>query len=255
MTLRYDGLTAEELSRRLGLRRVVLLEAADSTMDAAHALAAEAAGRVPGTLVLTDRQQRGRGRQGRAWFSRPGESVTMTLLAAPTDPESMRVLSLRVGLEVAHALEPLAREPVWLKWPNDLMRSSVGPKVGGILVETRWRGDAAEWAAIGVGLNLADPGIALGGAFEAVTDRLAVLAALVGAVERAALAKGPLSTDELRAYHVRDWLRGRRLIGPVRGTVEGIDATGALIVMGPVKNATVTAGSPVLEEDSYAAGV
>ena len=60
---RYDGMAADELARLLGVPRVIVFERVGSTMDVAHALAAE--GAPAGTLVLADAQTQGRGRQGR----------------------------------------------------------------------------------------------------------------------------------------------------------------------------------------------
>src|SRR5262249_48139630 len=116
--VRYDGKTASELASLLGLPRVELLSRVSSTQDVAHELAAADA--PAGTLVLADEQTSGRGRQGRAWTSEPGAGIWLTLIERPTDPASADVLSLRVGLALARALDRFTAEPVRLKWPNDV---------------------------------------------------------------------------------------------------------------------------------------
>ena len=122
----------------LGLARLVHEREVASTMDVAHALAAE--GAPAGVLVVADRQLRGRGRGGRPWESADGAGVWMTLLERPDDPRVIGVLALRLGLAMAEALAPFVDAPISLKWPNDLY---VGHgKLAGILVEARWRESA-----------------------------------------------------------------------------------------------------------------
>jgi BirA family biotin operon repressor/biotin-[acetyl-CoA-carboxylase] ligase len=67
----------------------------------------------------------------------------------------LELLSVRVGLAVARALDPHVPTPVRLKWPNDLMLG--GRKLGGILCEARWQGAVLGWIAVGVGLNVRNP--------------------------------------------------------------------------------------------------
>ncbi len=200
-----------------------------STMDVAHALGAD--GAPAGTLVLADAQTGGRGRAGRRWLSRPGAGVWLTLLERPADASALDVLSLRLGLRAAQALEPLADGAVQVKWPNDLQVAR--RKLAGLLVEARWRDAHPEWVAIGVGVNLVSPpempeatGLRTG------TTRDAVLTRLVPALRAAAAVRGPLAADELAEYAARDALAGRRALAPVAGVVQGILATGELRVLG-----------------------
>ena len=62
---------------------------------------------------------------------------------------------MRVGLAAAEALDRFASEPIRLKWPNDLYVDQ--GKVAGVLVEARWREQAVEWVAIGLGVNVKAP--------------------------------------------------------------------------------------------------
>ena len=146
----WDGLSAEDLARRCGVPRVKLLRETDSTLDVAHALASQ--GAPEGTLVVADYQTAGRGRFGRVWSSRPGLGVWCTVIERPNDPEALDVLSIRVGLRAAQALDALAGERVGVKWPNDLVLAA--GKVGGILSEARWTGASLAWVAVGVGVGV-----------------------------------------------------------------------------------------------------
>lgn len=217
---------ASTLASALDLPRVVWLADVPSTMDIADRLARD--GAPGGTLVLADAQSRGRGRSGKSWASRPGAGVWMTLIERPLDASGLDVLSLRVGMRAARALDRFASAPVMLKWPNDLLLPT--GKVGGILVEARWREQRPEWVAIGIGINLVDPMVPGGASLGTGVARDAVLGELVPAIRSAAAARGPLSASELEAYATRDWARGRKVVAPQQGSVAGITADGAVLI-------------------------
>jgi len=244
--IRYDGADAAALRDRLALPRVELLEHVSSTMDVAHDLAA--AGAPAGTLVLADRQTAGRGRAGRRWASASGAGIWLTLVERPSDLAALDVLSLRLGLHAARALDPWAGEPLRLKWPNDLYLAA--GKLGGILVETRWRGARPDWVAVGIGINVRPPDDLPAAALRPGADRGAVLGALVPALRAAAAARGPLGAAELAAWNARDLALGRPCRAPASGVVAGIDARGALIVHTAAGDVACRSGSLVFQEDA-----
>lgn len=196
-------------------------------MDDAHGLAALDA--PAGTLVLTDRQTSGRGRNGRQWASAAGQGIWMTIIERPDDSRAVDVLSIRLGLRAARALDRFAASPVRLKWPNDLL---VGDgKLAGILVEARWRGERVDWVAIGIGVNVREPsGVASTAALGDGVERVYVLAELVPAMRAAAAARGALTASELDEFATRDYAAGRACIDPVPGEVRGISPAGELLV-------------------------
>ena len=223
---RFDGWSAADLAARCQLPRVVLPDSVESTMDVGHALAAE--GTPAGTLVLTDRQTMGRGRNGRAWTSAPGDSLTLTLIERPSDHHAVAVLSLRLGITLASCLQPFAAGPLSLKWPNDIVEN--GGKLLGILVEARWRELQPDWVAIGIGLNVRRPVLQGAVGLAEGAPRVEILAALVSAMRQAAALSGELTAEEQEAFAARDCARGRRIVEPVRGMVAGIAPNGALLV-------------------------
>lgn len=242
----YDGRTAEELAALLSLPQVHVFDAVESTMDVAHALAAD--GAPAGTVVLADEQRAGRGRAGRRWVAPPGSGIWLTLVERPNDPRALEVLSLRAGIRAARALERFAGAPVGLKWPNDLYLAA--GKLGGILVEARWRDGLPDWAAIGIGINVRPPpAVAPASALGARVSRLEVLGELVPALRAAAAARGGLTPAELAAFAARDIAAGRPCAAPRAGRVAGIDADGALLVVTPAGVERCREGSLVLEDD------
>jgi len=92
--------------------------------------------------VIANEQTAGRGRGGKSWQSSPGAGLWLTLIERPADTSGLGVLSLRVGLAAAEALDRFAPEPIRLKWPNDLYIDR--SKLAGILVEARWREQSVE---------------------------------------------------------------------------------------------------------------
>ncbi len=222
-----------------------LLESTTSTLDVAHRIAGQ--GAPAGTLVIADEQTAGRGRGGKSWQSSPGAGLWLALIERPVDTSGLGVLSLRVGLAAAEALDRFASEPIRLKWPNDLYIEN--GKLGGILVEARWRESSVEWVAIGLGVNVKAPSsIETAAGLEPGTDRLDVLGELVPAIRAAAGASGPLGADEMEEFNARDLARGRICVEPARGRVAGITPAGELLVALADSVAPFRSGSLVLQE-------
>jgi BirA family transcriptional regulator, biotin operon repressor / biotin---[acetyl-CoA-carboxylase] ligase len=242
--VKYDGATADALAQELSLPRVVVLQEVPSTMDVVTAAASE--GAPAGTLVIADTQLAGRGRAGRRWESTSGDGLWMTLLERVNDARALEVLSLRIGLRAARALDRFASGPIGLKWPNDLLLPA--GKLGGILLETRWHGERPEWTAIGIGINVRHVAWPGGAALGPQVSRREVLAELVPAIRAAASARGHLNDAELAEFSTRDIAVGRRCLEPVTGIVTGIGPDGALMIETMDGAKRVVEGSLVLEE-------
>jgi len=232
--VRYEGLEAAALARRWGLPKCEVYDRVTSTLDVLHERAAE--GAPVGTTILADEQVAGRGRHGRRWHSPAGRGIWLGYLMRPGEPAAVPLLSVRVGLAIAAALDGLGAQ-LALKWPNDLILAD--RKLGGILCEARWHGPRPTWVAVGVGLNvhgplpddLRDTAVAVDEVCPGA-DRLSVLDRLVPGL--AGVPEAPhLDEAELGAYARRDWLRGRSLRQPTTGQAAGIDADGALLVERP----------------------
>jgi BirA family biotin operon repressor/biotin-[acetyl-CoA-carboxylase] ligase len=243
---RYDGRDVDALASRLGVPTIVAFQEVGSTLDVAHELAA--AGAAAGTLVVADAQTSGRGRMGRSWKSDAGAGVWLTLIERPRDVVALDVLSLRIGLALAPVLDVFAATPVRLKWPNDLYLAS--GKLGGILVEARWRESLPEWVAIGVGINVRVPAGELRAAcLDSRVARGDVLSRIVPAMREASARPGPLDSSELAAFAATDAVAGRRCLEPVRGMIRGIDPSGGLAVDIGSGITVIRAGSLVLEDE------
>lgn len=216
------------LAAELGLARLDYHVRVTSTMDVAHALAEE--GAPSGTLVLASAQAAGRGRSGKSWLSAPDAGLWCTLVERPQDAGALDVLALRVGLELAAALDPLVSGPVQLKWPNDLQVAR--RKLAGVLIEVRWRGSRPDWVAIGVGINRQVPSeLADATAVREDVSRDDLLRAVAPALRRAAQRSGSLTPAECAQWDERDAAVGRHVISPADGIVTGITRSGGLRVL------------------------
>lgn len=240
----FAGIARSEIARRTGCAVVRVYDEIASTMDLAHELAQD--GAESGTLVVAEKQLAGRGREGRKWES-GNTGVAFTVLVRNGDGDAAQVLSVRTGLLLRAVLAELSPATMRLKWPNDI--HSEHGKVSGILVETRWRGSAPEWTAVGVGINIVPPdGVPGAAGLGNDVARGELLIAAASAVREAAEAAGPLSRDEVQDYMQNDMLRGRRVSAPLEGVVVGISEDGELVVSGADGILTARSGSVVMEE-------
>jgi BirA family biotin operon repressor/biotin-[acetyl-CoA-carboxylase] ligase len=216
-----------------------------STQDILRAWAE--AGAPEGALVLAEVQERGRGRRGRPWESRPGESLTFSLLLRPALPLSaLSLLPLLSGLALFEAVGLGG-----LKWPNDLL-SEDGRKLGGILLEAKAEGEEVAYALLGVGVNVAwaPEGAASLQEFGPYSRREVLLAFL-----RRLEALLPLLEDPealLARYRQASYTLGRRVrVETPKGVVEGVAQEvlpdGSLLVGGVRVGAGEVALLPLLE--------
>ena len=198
-----------------------------STNDDLAALARQ--GAAEGLWLRAERQTGGRGRQGRAWVSPPGNLYASTLIRLrPGDPPAP-TLALMAAVALHETVSTYAAG-ILIKWPNDLL---AGPaKLSGILLERE--GDAV---AIGLGVNLAHhpqdlarPATSLAALTGTAPDPQIFLEHLAETFARwLARWRGeglaPIRTAWLAAAHPR----GTALSTPEgEGLFEGLDESGAL---------------------------
>jgi len=145
-----DRIHSRLTSRLIG-RSLRVVEAIGSTNDAA--VAAGHAGEAEGFAILADRQERGRGRSGRAWASLPGLGLYTSILLRPdVPPLGAPLLTIVAGLAVADTIRTFVPVAPSLKWPNDVLLD--GRKVAGILTEMATLGQRIGHLVVGIGINV-----------------------------------------------------------------------------------------------------
>jgi len=134
--------------------RLVRLDRVGSTNDEARRLAGEGAPEL--TLVWALEQTGGRGRQGRAWASPPGNLYCSLVLRPPVPVARAMEVSLVAAVALAEAMASLlpAAAALRLKWPNDLLLDE--RKAAGILLESGLAADGSlDHLILGTGVNVA----------------------------------------------------------------------------------------------------
>jgi BirA family biotin operon repressor/biotin-[acetyl-CoA-carboxylase] ligase len=127
----------------------------------------EAVSEYDNFMITAERQNAGRGRYGRAWYSPPGNLYASYIISEPEFPP---FASLWIcGLAVLDTIKKTAPEiKPWLKWPNDVyITASDGQnrKISGLLAETFMlpgkSGAAAVVCGIGVNINMSEEEVKL----------------------------------------------------------------------------------------------
>jgi len=152
---RPDLLTETEIRSGLETRifgqKVVFLPLLDSTNEEAKRLAA--AGAPEGTVVVSEQQEKGKGRIGRQWLSPPKVGLWFSLILRPAImPVFAAQLTFVSAVAICQALKEATGLPLTLKWPNDLLWA--GKKVGGILTELSAEIEKINYIIVGTGINV-----------------------------------------------------------------------------------------------------
>ena len=121
-----------------------------STMDIAWELGRK--GCPDFTVVIADRQTKGRGRMARSWISEDGGIYFSTILR----PNMPSILSFQVNFAASLTLVKLLRKMfdinALVKWPNDILIGDA--KLCGMLSELETKGDMVSFINLGIGINV-----------------------------------------------------------------------------------------------------
>lgn len=111
------------------------------------------AGCPEGTIVLSEAQNKGRGRLSRGWFSPAGKGIWLSVvLRSPFNPHDAPKCTLLAAVAVTKAILSVTGVECGIKWPNDILYQ--GKKIVGILTEMNAEIDAINYIVIGMGINV-----------------------------------------------------------------------------------------------------
>lgn len=132
-------------------QKVYQYNSIDSTNLEAKRLGGE--GAPHGSLIIANRQTKGRGRRGRIWESAKEGNLYFSLLLKPDFPvQKASMLTLVMAQAVLEAIEENCGIRLGIKWPNDIVAD--GKKVVGILTELNLIAEGGYQVIIGVGVNI-----------------------------------------------------------------------------------------------------
>jgi len=137
-----------EFPEREGL--VHHFDAVDSTMDIARELARDDC--PPFTVVIAERQRKGRGRLRRSWHSEDGGLYFTVVLRPDLPPALCTRVIFTASVELCRTLEHRCGMAPKVKWPNDILVED--RKICGMLSEMEAEADRVSYLNIGIGLNV-----------------------------------------------------------------------------------------------------
>ena len=107
-----------------------------------------------GTVILAEKQSKGRGRKERTWYSAKDQNLTFSILLTNKNyfGKIFNLINFTASLSVGLSIENLFQLRTDFKWPNDILIN--GKKAAGILLESTSLGNRVERLVIGIGINV-----------------------------------------------------------------------------------------------------
>lgn len=107
------------------------------------------------SVLISEKQTKGRGRRGRKWHATFGKSLLFSVLWRFEKPmDNLASLTLAVGVSLIRTFTKLGIDHLKLKWPNDLVEAAQYGKIAGTLIEIQGNMSTACAAIIGIGINV-----------------------------------------------------------------------------------------------------
>lgn len=156
--LPQDALTPAALSRycRIAPENIRVFSSLPSTNTTAKEMAS--CGAPEGTVIIAEKQTRGRGRMCRDFFSPQKSGLYMSIILRPLlAPADTLLITTAAAVAVAEAAEKLTLQPAQIKWVNDVYFK--GKKIAGILSEAAFdtKTQKTEYVILGIGVNIYPP--------------------------------------------------------------------------------------------------
>ena len=150
-----DLLTSSEIKPFLKTKwmgkKIHHFQAIDSTNAKAYQLALS--GAEEGEVVLSESQEKGRGRLGRQWFSPRSLNLYLSVILRPRiPPHQAPLITLMAAVATADAIRKFSGLVPLIKWPNDILLRH--RKVAGLLNEIHSEMDRVHFVILGIGVNL-----------------------------------------------------------------------------------------------------
>lgn len=122
----------------------------DSTMNVARKMARNHAPHF--TIIIAERQTKGRGRLKRAWISEKGGLYFTIILRPDVSISQAHTVNFAASLSLAKILQDHLSINSKVKWPNDILVDD--KKLSGLLSEMETDEDKISFINIGIGINI-----------------------------------------------------------------------------------------------------
>lgn len=143
-------LNREKISTILPDTTVVTYSVTDSTNTRAIALSDTVSGNI---LVAAEAQTKGKGRQGKSFYSPAASGIYFSLIVHPEGSlRDVVAITSATAVAVAETIEEMTELDPKIKWVNDIYVN--GRKVCGILVQSIIKSGRIKGLCIGIGVNI-----------------------------------------------------------------------------------------------------
>lgn len=146
-----DIMTFDSINELLSIPcKLKVFDSVSSTND----IAKENPPSITPTIVVANKQTKGRGRRGRDFFSPENSGIYMSIAFEPSfDINKSLFVTMATALAVCHAVEKVAKVYPRIKWVNDIFVND--KKVCGILTEgqTNFESGKIDSLIVGIGIN------------------------------------------------------------------------------------------------------
>ncbi|MEW6043688.1 MAG: biotin--[acetyl-CoA-carboxylase] ligase [Thermoproteota archaeon] len=249
-----DGLKTKKIGKK-----IYYFDSIDSTQNFAATIARNQ--NEDGTLIISETQKAGKGRQGRTWIS-PKGGIWMSIVLKPSfDVGKVTLMPFAAAVALSNAIQKTLGVATELKWPNDLTLK--GKKIAGMIIDASIESTRIESLVLGVGINFKiDPSqiekkIKHGPNFYGVAtlvnqeDKTKPVKVVQSFLEEFERILSLFASDKTQAI-ISQWMKKSSTIGrnvsiitpteTIVGRAVKLDKDGALIVRQNSKSLRVTAG-------------
>ena len=130
-------------------KRIYYFDSIDSTQTFALEIAPNK--KENGTVIIAQKQTKGKGRMGRKWISPEGGIWLSVIIKPKADYSLTTIFPLAASVALSNAIENILKVKTELKWPNDLLIKD--KKIAGILVDASLISNQVDYLVLGVGIN------------------------------------------------------------------------------------------------------
>ncbi|HXG73418.1 MAG TPA: biotin--[acetyl-CoA-carboxylase] ligase [Candidatus Nitrosotenuis sp.] len=139
-----DGLKTSRLGKK-----VYYFDSIDSTQNFAATISKNQ--NEDGSVVISQTQKAGKGRQGRTWIS-PKGGIWLSIVLKPSfDVGKVTLMPFAAAVALSNAIQKTLGITTELKWPNDLTLN--GKKIAGMIIDASIESTRIESLVLGVGIN------------------------------------------------------------------------------------------------------